>query len=84
LYEKGSVKISRQKQDPEEKYPICERCGKKVPSSLIIMNMTSLTGKASWHREIPDKPKVCDECAKKLSDLVDKWWLEKAKGRFQT
>ena len=36
-----------------------------------------LTGKAEYWRNIPRRLSVCNECAKELSDLVEKFFLEK-------
>lgn len=55
---------------------ICDRCGKVASDSLNTINLTYLTGRASWHREVKnDKPKLCHECCKNLNELIDNFLI---------
>ena len=62
------------------RYATCELCGKEIKCQPITINLNHLTGKASWHRECnKDRFNICDECAKQLSDVVDKFIKTKNK-----
>lgn len=54
----------------------CERCGKEVVYQMTVIDTYSLTGKADYWRKIPRRIKMCNECCKELSDLVEKFMLK--------
>lgn len=60
-----------------KKYPICTRCGKAIMNTTPFrVNLAYLTSVASYHREVEnDVPTLCNECAKGLSDIVDKYLI---------
>ena len=60
-----------------KKYPLCTRCGKDIVSTNPFrVNLAYLTSVASYHREVEnDVPTLCNECAKGLSDVVDKYLI---------
>ncbi len=69
-----------------KKYPVCTRCGKDIVSTNPFrVNLAYLTSVASYHRNIAeDVPTLCNECAKGLSDAVDKYLLSGgAKKKFE-
>lgn len=69
-----------------KKYPICTRCGKDIVSTNPFrVNLAYLTSVASYHREVKeDVPILCNECAKGLSDAVDKYLISGgAKRKFK-
>ncbi len=69
-----------------KKYPICTRCGKNIVSTNPFrVNLAYLTSVASYHREVKeDVPILCNECAKGLSDAVDKYLISGgAKRKFE-
>lgn len=57
----------------------CDLCGKDIYCSPVSINLTYLTGKASWHRFSADRFKVCDTCAKELSEVIDSFIIKKNK-----
>ena len=62
--------------------PKCDRCG-QVLNTRYNLNPGIMTSKAPWHRDMPPKAAVCGDCAKELSDLIDKWWLKVGKTKFE-
>lgn len=56
-----------------EKYPKCMCCGNPVLSGLCTVQLTSFTGRAYWHRDIPDMIRMCSDCSKQFSDMVQSW-----------
>lgn len=68
---------------PEEKafskskkqYPLCSRCSKEIISTNPFrINLSYLTSVASYHRRVSDDaPILCFECARGLSDTIDKY-----------
>lgn len=69
-----------------KQYPLCTRCGKPVTTTTPFrVNLAYLTSVASYHRNIAeDVPTLCNECAKGLSDAVDKYLLSGgAKKKFE-
>jgi len=69
-----------------KKYPICTRCGKDIVSTNPFrVNLAYLTSVASYHRNVAeDVPTLCNECAKGLSDAVDKYLISGgAKKKFE-
>ena len=55
----------------------CELCGKPIYDSPRIIRCTELTGFALYYRSIQDQYKVCNECGKEFSDMVEKWLIKK-------
>lgn len=69
-----------------KKYPVCTRCGKDiVNTNPFRVNLAYLTSVASYHRNVAeDVPTLCKECAKGLSDAVDKYLISGgAKKKFE-
>mgnify|MGYP004547668005 CR=1 FL=1 len=69
-----------------KKYPVCTRCGKDIVSTNPFrVNLAYLTSVASYHREVKeDVPTLCNDCAKGLSDAVDKYLISGgAKRKFE-
>lgn len=61
----------------QKEYRKCDRCGKEIYCEPWKVDTNMLTGKAEYWRNIPRRLSVCSECAKELSDLVEKFFLEK-------
>ena len=56
----------------------CDVCEKTFPGSPNPIDFMRLTGKADYYRESRSKKLyICNECALKLSDVVDRWLLKK-------
>ena len=71
-------KIPLEKQHKESK-PVCqcELCKSEIYSSPHMINFNYLTGVSNWHRfQMPVQMKLCDNCAKSLSKIVEKWYEE--------
>lgn len=69
-----------------KQYPLCTRCGKPISNTNPFrVNLAYLTSVASYHREVKeDVPILCNECAKGLSDAVDKYLISGgAKKKFE-
>ncbi len=60
-----------------KQYPLCTRCGKPISNTNPFrVNLAYLTSVASYHREVKeDVPILCNDCAKGLSDAVDKYLI---------
>ena len=60
-----------------KQYPLCTRCGKPISNTNPFrVNLAYLTSVASYHREVKeDVPILCNECAKGLSDAVNKYLI---------
>lgn len=68
-----------------KQYPLCTRCGKPITTTTPFrVNLAYLTSVASYHRNVAeDIPTLCNECAKGLSDAVDKYLISGgAKSKF--
>ena len=61
----------------QKEYRKCDRCGKEIYCEPWKIDTNMLTGKAEYWRNIPRRLSVCSECAEELSDLVEKFFLEK-------
>ena len=73
------------KSSTSKQYPLCTRCGKPISNTNPFrVNLAYLTSVASYHRNIAeDVPTLCNECAKGLSDAVDKYLISGgAKSKF--
>lgn len=74
------------KSSTSKQYPLCARCGKPISNTNPFkVNLAYLTSVASYHREVKeDVPILCNECAKGLSDAVDKYLISGgAKRKFE-
>lgn len=74
------------KSSASKQYPLCARCGKPISNTNPFkVNLAYLTSVASYHREVKeDVPILCNECAKGLSDAVDKYLISGgAKRKFE-
>lgn len=74
------------KSSTSKQYPLCARCGKPIlNTNPFRVNLAYLTSVASYHREVKeDVPILCNECAKGLSDAVDKYLISGgAKRKFE-
>lgn len=55
----------------------CDQCGAEIYSSAIAVNLSHLTGQASWHRECSlEKLNLCNKCGEELNQLIDNWILK--------
>ena len=65
------------KSTTSKQYPLCTRCGKPISNTNPFrVNLAYLTSVASYHREVKeDVPILCNDCAKGLSDAVDKYLI---------
>ena len=65
------------KPSTSKQYPLCTRCGKPISNTNPFrVNLAYLTSVASYHREVKeDVPILCNDCAKGLSDAVDKYLI---------
>lgn len=74
------------KSSTSKQYPLCTRCGKPISNTNPFrVNLAYLTSVASYRREVKeDVPILCNECAKGLSDAVDKYLISGgAKKKFE-
>lgn len=73
---KLSEEIKKIKKSSNKVYPCCERCGQEIKSEPRRIDFNILTGIADYHRATPRYLKMCNDCCKELSQIVDKWLLE--------
>ena len=61
----------------KKQYPLCSRCSKEITSTNPFrINLSYLTSVASYHRQVSDDtPILCFECARGLSDTIDKYLI---------
>lgn len=74
------------KSSTSKQYPLCTRCGKPISNTNPFrVNLAYLTSIASYHRNVAeDVPTLCNECAKGLSDAVDRYLISGgAKSKFE-
>lgn len=74
------------KSSTSKQYPLCTRCGKPISNTNPFrVNLAYLTSVASYHREVKEEvPILCNDCAKGLSDAVDKYLISGgAKRKFE-
>lgn len=84
--ENNTESTKGRKSSTSKQYPICTRCGKPISNTNPFrVNLAYLTSVASYHREVKeDVPILCNECAKGLSDAVDKYLISGgAKRKFE-
>lgn len=70
----------------KKQYPLCSRCSKEITSTNPFrINLSYLTSVASYHRQVSDDtPILCFECARGLSDAIDKYLISGgAKKKFE-
>lgn len=71
------VEVEIKHRGKQREYRKCDRCGKEIYCEPWKIDTNMLTGKAEYWRNIPRRLSICSECAKELSDLVEKFFLEK-------
>ena len=73
----NNVETIKGRKSNSKQYPLCTRCGKPISNTNPFrVNLAYLTSVASYHREIKeDVPILCNECAKGLSNAVDKYLI---------
>lgn len=82
----NNVESTKGRKSNSKQYPLCTRCGKPITNTNPFrVNLAYLTSVASYHRNVAeDVPTLCNECAKGLSDAVDKFLLSGgAKRKFE-
>ena len=82
----NNTESTRGRKSNSKQYPLCTRCGKPITTTTPFrVNLAYLTSVASYHRNIAeDVPTLCNECAKGLSDAVDKYLISGgAKRKFE-
>ena len=82
----NTVESIRGRKSNSKQYPLCTRCGKPITTTTPFrVNLAYLTSVASYHRKVAeDVPTLCNECAKGLSDAVDKYLINGgAKKKFE-
>ena len=81
-----NVESTKGRKSNSKQYPLCTRCGKSITTTTPFrVNLAYLTSVASYHRNVAeDVPTLCNECAKGLSDAVDKYLISGgAKKKFE-
>lgn len=70
----------------QKDYPTCDLCGAECMCDRIKLNLTYLTGKATWHREVKqDLFYLCHDCGREMNKMIDDWLLEHgAERKFQS
>ena len=73
----NNIETIKGRKSNSKQYPLCTRCGKPIlNTNPFRVNLAYLTSVASYHREVKeDVPILCNECAKGLSDAVDKYLI---------
>lgn len=73
----NNAESTKGRKSNSKQYPLCTRCGKPISNTNPFrVNLAYLTSVASYHREVKeDVPILCNECAKGLSDAVDKYLI---------
>ena len=82
----NNAETTKGRKSNSKQYPLCTRCGKPISNTNPFrVNLAYLTSVASYHREVKeDVPILCNECAKGLSDAVDKYLISGgAKRKFE-
>lgn len=71
----------KEKDKEKSSHSICDRCHKPHDFTERKLNLSLLTGMASWHRDVMvDKVSLCYDCSKELNKLIDDWLINKGKG----
>lgn len=73
----NNAESTKGRKSNSKQYPLCTRCGKPITTTTPFrVNLAYLTSVASYHRNVAeDVPTLCNECAKGLSDAVDKYLI---------
>lgn len=82
----NNIESTKGRKSNSKQYPLCTRCGKPISNTNPFrVNLAYLTSVASYHREVKeDVPILCNDCAKGLSDVVDKYLISGgAKRKFE-
>ena len=82
----NNTELTKGRKSNSKQYPLCTRCGKPITTTTPFrVNLAYLTSVASYHRMVAeDVPTLCNECAKGLSDVVDKYLISGgAKRKFE-
>lgn len=82
----NNAESTKGRKSNSKQYPLCTRCGKPITTTTPFrVNLAYLTSVASYHRKVAeDVPTLCNECAKGLSDAVDKYLINGgAKKKFE-
>lgn len=82
----NNMESTKGRKSNSKQYPLCTRCGKPISNTNPFrVNLAYLTSVASYHREVKeDVPILCNDCAKGLSDVVDKYLISGgAKSKFE-
>ena len=82
----SNTESTKGRKSNSKQYPLCTRCGKPITTTTPFrVNLAYLTSVASYHRNVAeDVPTLCNECAKGLSDAVDKYLINGgAKKKFE-
>ena len=82
----NNTETTKGRKSNSKQYPLCTRCGKPISNTNPFrVNLAYLTSVASYHREVKeDVPILCNDCAKGLSDAVDKYLISGgAKRKFE-
>ena len=82
----NNTESTKGRKSNSKQYPLCTRCGKPITTTTPFrVNLAYLTSVASYHRKVEeDVPTLCNECAKGLSDAVDKYLISGgAKKKFE-
>ena len=84
--ENNTESTKSRKSSTSKQYPLCTRCGKPISNTNPFrVNLAYLTSVAFYHREVKeDVPILCNDCAKGLSDAIDKYLISGgAKRKFE-
>jgi len=72
--EKKSIKTNSR---PLKTYGICNKCGTPIYMSPVAINLSHLTGQATWHRRCKlERIVLCNSCGAELNNLIDNWILK--------
>ena len=80
LTKNPTEETKKRKNKNKENKILCERCGKEIYSEPRKIDTNMLTGMADYYRESRRYVRLCDECCKELSEIVDEWLWMKEKG----
>lgn len=83
---KDTKETKASKPKSQKEYPTCDLCGAECMCDRIKLNLTYLTGKATWHREVKqDLFYLCHDCGREMNKMIDDWLLEHgAERKFQS
>ena len=77
IEEKPEVENKPTKQVNYDKYPKCMLCKQPIIANGCTAQLTAFTGRAYWWRSIPDTIRMCSDCSKEFSEVVEKWLVKK-------